>query len=527
MRTRTHIERFRHLEHGAILPFWGVSLTVLLGMVALSFDLGRIGITQTELQSFADSVALAAAGELDGQDDAIARATAAASAMITDRQTFGDGGHMLSGSSDYTLTFLSTLPAADFDTVTGLDVAIPSTAETTDPADAIYVEVEVAARTVSLSFAGAFAALTGTSTIANVVSARAVAGFTSYACDVTPLMFCAPSGWSADDHIGSMIMLRSGGSGEGAWAAGDFGFVDPSKVLTDSEGPCAGLSGGNLDRCLLGAAGPITQCFSYRGIDIEPGQKVGNYEAALNTRFDLYRATMNSAKSDPDFAPAPNVIKGIVPNGGGACIGNNVELSPNTMGQPRDTCFGDGTTANTCDDVNGGNGSRFGDGSWNRSAYYATNYAPFDGSVPADMQTWFDDHGTTAATATRYQVYLAEIARAGDILTGDASGDGADGEAIAESGRPICNTETNPSVDANRRVIIAAGIDCASYGIGGAASGVPVEEYVKIFLTEPASDDGSGNSFTIWGEVAGTAGGGAGSGGTDGAIFHDVVQLYR
>ena len=29
-------------ERGAVLPFWGVSLTVLLGLVAMSFDLGRI-----------------------------------------------------------------------------------------------------------------------------------------------------------------------------------------------------------------------------------------------------------------------------------------------------------------------------------------------------------------------------------------------------------------------------------------------------------------------------------------------------
>lgn len=525
MRIAHHIGHFRSTERGAILPFWAISLTLLLGLVALSFDLGRIGITQTELQSFADSVALAAAGELDGQDDAITRATSAASAMISDRQTFGGSDAMLSGPTDYTLRFLSTLPANDFDSLTGLEVEIPSSAETTDSEDAVYVEVTVTVHTVALSFAGAFAVMTGTSPIENVVSARAVAGFTAYACDVTPLMFCAPSGWSANSNIGDMIMLRAGGSGEGAWAPGDFGFVDPSRLLTDTEGPCSGLTGGNLDRCLLGAAGPITQCFSYRGIDIEPGQKVGSYEAAINTRFDLYRATMNSASGDADYAPAPNVIKGVVAPGGGACIGNNIDPSPNTLGLPRDECFG--PTLNTCDTVNGSLGSRFGDGSWDRTSYYTTNYAPFDGSVPAGIQTWFAGNGTTAATATRYEVYLAENSLSGDVLTGDADGNGNDGNPIAESGRPSCNTETNSAVDAMRRVVIAAAVDCAANEIGGAASGVPVQEYVKIFLTEPASDDGVGNSFTIWGEVAGTAGGGGLGGSDDGAVFHDVVQLYR
>ena len=48
--------------------FFGVSMAVLFGIVALSFDIGRLGSTQSERQSFADNVALAAAGELDGAD---------------------------------------------------------------------------------------------------------------------------------------------------------------------------------------------------------------------------------------------------------------------------------------------------------------------------------------------------------------------------------------------------------------------------------------------------------------------------
>lgn len=69
-----------------MLVIWGVSFAVLFGIVALSFDLGRIAVTQTELQAYADNVALAAAGELDGKDDAIDRATAAAANLIADRQ---------------------------------------------------------------------------------------------------------------------------------------------------------------------------------------------------------------------------------------------------------------------------------------------------------------------------------------------------------------------------------------------------------------------------------------------------------
>jgi len=62
---------------------------------ALSFDMGRVASTQSELQSFADNVALATAGELDGNADSITRAQAAAAAMITDTQTFGTNGQAL------------------------------------------------------------------------------------------------------------------------------------------------------------------------------------------------------------------------------------------------------------------------------------------------------------------------------------------------------------------------------------------------------------------------------------------------
>lgn len=506
------ITRFARSETGGVMAFWGVCLTVFLGMVALSFDIGRVAITQTELQSFADNVALAAAGELDGGGDAITRATAAANDLITDFQTFGDGGQVLSGDTDFVLTFHTTLPADD-------TAALGE--GTNNPALAAFAHVEVNAQTVPLTFGAAFAALSGQQAMDNIVAARATAGYTSYACDVTPIGVCLPAGWKADAHIGQLIQLRAGGNGS-AWTPGAFGFLDPSKILVDAEGPCAGLNGGNLDRCLIGAAGPITQCFSHRGVDIEPGQKTGSYEAAINTRFDLYNASMNGAKNNPVYAPAPNVIKGIVPNGGGSCIGNNEALSPNTIGLPRDDCFG----AGNCNTANGGQGERYGTGIWDRDHYFSTNYAPFDGTVPPAIQGWLNANAANAAAPTRYEVYRAEIEVAGDILVGDAAGDGHDGNSIAESGRPICNTTTNPAVDYSRRVVVVAGINCgAPNSISGAASNVPVQEYFKVFLTEPASNTGSGNTFDMWGEVIGTAGGeGAGN---DAGLFRNFVQLYR
>ncbi|MBV1867313.1 MAG: Tad domain-containing protein [Marinosulfonomonas sp.] len=489
MKRTSNIHRFGQEDAGALLVLWAVSIAVILGIVALSFDFGRLASTQSELQSYADHVALAAAGELDGADDAIVRATAAAANMISDTQTFGSGARNLVGETNYTLDFYDNLPANDQASIAaGL---------TTDPNDAIYARVVAVPQTVDFSFGAAFFALTGNTPSNNQVSAVAIAGFTQYACDVTPLMFCLPSPtYTADGHIGELILLRSGGGGGAAWGPGDFGFLDPAKLNVSPNGPCAGLNGVQLDACLMGAEGSITQCFVQRGVDTEPGQKVGIEDAIFNVRFDIYKSIMNGRRNDTDYPPAPNVIKGIVPNGGGHCVGGNPQPSPDTLGLPRDDCFGSAAC------------SRFGDGNWlsGRADYVTANYSGTDPHPSAN---------------SRYEYYNAEILAAGvpssttPILTG-----------LSETGRPQCSN--NQSIDPDRRVVIAAGIDCTANPIVGQTNNVPVNEFFRLFLTEPVGNDGtSPPTLDLWVEVVGTAGGaGGGSGGT-GGIFRDVVQLYR
>lgn len=480
-------------EDGAIIVFWALALCAILGIVALSFDFGQKASTQSELQSFADQVALAAAGELDGKADAITRATNAAASLIVDSQTFASGSHTLSGSGDYALTFYKSLPASD---TASLDPGL-----TTDPAKARYVRASVTPRTVPFSFTAAFDALRGATTANPAIGASAVAGFTQYACDITPLMFCIPSpGFKAKDNIGKMILLRSGGQGA-AWGPGDFGFLDLSTAGLDSSGPCAGLTGAQQTRCLIGSQGALTQCFSQRGVDTEPGQKVGIENSGYNVRFDIFAGGMSSKKNDANYPAAPNVIKGIVPNGKGAsCIGNNPNPSPDTVALPRDNCF----YTNTC-----GSGGRFGNGDWSNATTGRPNYVTKNYGAGVS-----DPH---ASATTRYEYYKAEIASAG----GGASTTAILPAGRAETGRPQCTNKQ--SADPDRRVVIAAGVDCTANPIAGRATGVPVNEFVRLFLTEPVANE-PGDSFSIYVEVVGSAE--TGSSGT-GGIFHDVVQLYR
>ncbi|WP_114284101.1 TadE/TadG family type IV pilus assembly protein [Candidatus Halocynthiibacter alkanivorans] len=492
MKHTGRIQGFLAAEQGTILAVWAVAFVAIFGIVALSFDLGRVSIVRTELQSYADNVALAAAGELDGRADAITRATAAAANLISDSETFGNGDTTLSGGGDYTLTFLEDLPASDTGAIT---------ATTVDPAKAGYAMVVVNASIIDLTFSAAFSALTGNPGLDNTANAYAVAGMTQYACDVTPLMFCLPTPtpgnptFKANAHIGEMIRMRSGGAGA-AWGPGDFGFLDPGKILVDDEGPCAGKNGVQLDACLIGAIGSITQCFAQNGVDTEPGQKVGIEDAIFNVRFDIYKAIMNGKKNNPIYAPAPNVIKGIVPSGGGSCIGNNEAVSPDTLGLPRDSCF----AAGTC--------SRYGDGNWaaGRVAYVAMNYAGVDPFPAAN---------------TRWQYYLAEIGAANLIGPNEPILSG-----LAETGRAQCSS--NQSNNPERRIVIAAAIDCNANPINGAEVGVPVEEFFKLFLTEPVGQDGATPpNVDIWAEIVGSAGGSGAGAGAIASRFRDVVQLYR
>ena len=513
MRALRPSRQFADDDRGAILVLFAVFLGLFLGFVALSFDLGRLGVTNSDLQSYADTVALAAAAELDGGTDSIVRATNAA-ALVSDTQSFGDGDRTLSGAADYTLTFLASLPADD---------SQPATDVTTDPQDAVLVQVDVTPVTVTQGFAGAFRALFGFAHINPQTGASAVAGFTQLACDVTPLMFCVPSSsWSADDpgNVGTMINLRSGGQGA-AWGPGDFGFIEPNSALIDPAGPCAGLNGAQLYRCLIGATDGITGCVSQRGIDMEPGQREGLATPAFNTRFDIYTGAMQSARTNASYAPAPNVLKGLVRDGSNfnvnqQCIQNNADASPHTIALPRDTCI----AAGTC---------RIGDGSFSFTNYVTANHGGVDPTL---------SHGpyTGVKPGSRYEMYLAEIEMAYGASPFTVGGSASTANIVStthtdgdtwESGLPVCSSQGPAS--AARRLIIAAGVDCATNPINGADTGVPVHEFVLMFLTEPAGNYGSTTPPTvdIFAEIVGRVDGdGAGSGGT-GGVFRDLVELYR
>jgi Flp pilus assembly protein TadG len=478
---RTTRAPFARDERGAVLVLWALFLAVAFGFLALAFDLGRIATTQTQLQSFADQVALAAAGELDGRTDSITRATTAANQLIDGQQTYANGSQALGGSGDYTLTFLSTLPASD---------TVAATSVTADGRLARYVRVNVNLRTVLTPFAHVNAVLNGGSQISAGITASATAGFTSFACDITPLFFCVPNnGWRADANKGRQIEAVSGSSGGGAWTPGNFGFLE---LQEDPNGPCAGLGAGPRYRCLAAAERGITTCIqTTKPFVTRPGQASGLTEA-FNARFDIYQGPVSSFRTDNRYRPAPNVMSDQW--GAGA---------PNL---PSDTCI----AAGTC---------RFGTGDWNRNAYLTTYHAnqwPIASDPNAASRP-------PRASATRYDVYRAEVdaARArNDAGMPTASGFGTMGRPGNHTGAQTA--QARAALNPDRRIITAAAVDCGNQSMNG-RSNVTALEYVKLFMTEPVRNAGSDSRIRA--EIVGTAGG-AGSGAVNG-VYQDFVQLYR
>jgi uncharacterized membrane protein len=69
MRVRRH-----NRERGFVLIAMSVAMVVMLAVIGLAFDFGRIYIAHNEAQVFTDAAAMAAASKLDGTDAGLKRA---------------------------------------------------------------------------------------------------------------------------------------------------------------------------------------------------------------------------------------------------------------------------------------------------------------------------------------------------------------------------------------------------------------------------------------------------------------------
>ena len=478
----------------AVAPTVALSLFALVGAAGLAFDYARMATLDTELQNAADQAALAAASQLDGESQACARAVAAARELLVNQTVLANDGQSVKVDVPNSAVCLPDAvtegdpeiqddPAASIRFFQDKAATLPAT--TNDNAN--FVEVIVETRRANFALTPVVGAFTS-----GDLRAKARAGLGTALCKVPPLMVCPPDGVEIDWDTWRGRGIRAVSNSGSNWAPGAFGYIGPQDA--------------NSTQIALAFQNPIFQCQEVEGEEEVSSGAPTPAIVAINTRFDIYDISSGSGATlapctGTACPPALNVTKDLIRNpgatGGNACkIHSNgwhlvsteanrffprpadaadTAMTPidangviDAMGLPRDNLH-------YCSYYAGGacptDLTRFGDGAWARGDYFNKYHST---RIPAN-----------AATMTRYETYLWEIANS-YIPSGVASG------SDRQEGTAVCNA-TVPDPTRDRRVVqVAVGGNCSE--LHGASTPVEIDKWVEMFLVEPGvPSPGRGN----------------------------------
>lgn len=227
-----------HTQRGQLLPLLAIGIFALIGMVALSIDVGYWRYQQRVQQSATDSAAIAAAIESDYSTSG----TAIMTAGQNDAATNGFRGNLVS-APDPQVTVLINYPPASPD---------PYYTAGPDPTTKKYVAVEaVITKTQPVFFAGIFGGGATTVSTRAVAVAQGLDGRCIYALNTIPPGTKPPGGSSTGITLngnGGISAPNCGvitdsvfvQSGTGVVDAQSIGFYDPTgtKIAKCSSSPC-------------------------------------------------------------------------------------------------------------------------------------------------------------------------------------------------------------------------------------------------------------------------------------------------
>jgi len=469
-----HLKKFVKETSGAV-AMWGViAAPLLVGGAAVSVDASRLYNMDNDLQSASDALARAGAAELDQRSDSLQRATRAIQNLVSNDQKFAKTGNGEVGID--TIRYLKSLPPNDYDVITNSHV-------TYNPAEAKYVEVKVKPESVSTLFPTSLVhKLTDTT-----LTAKSVAGFEQSVCGVAPVFICNPfedmdttiyEAMETPAFRSRQVKFKTPGN---QYGPGNFGWLNPFK----------GNNGTSKIRDAVAIDIPPVCMSKSAGVRLRPGN-ISSMRHGLNTRFDIYKGPFKNKKNDPRYAPAANVVKGY-------SEGNKVcKESPDTdaMGLPRDQCFENGT----CSDASG----RLGDGQWDFVEYMKVNHNYMRQITIKGVTYRMNYYHHTVSPSTppsRYDLYRWEIDT--NCVPGKLTYGGY--ASTPEEGIPQCHSYGPSTTVEDRRIIHAAVLNCGAIeasgeSMAGRTDPLPVETFVKVFLTEPM---GKGQKNILWGEIVG------------------------
>jgi Flp pilus assembly protein TadG len=488
---------------GAVAPTVALSMTALLVAGGIAFDYAHMASLDTELQQAADQAALAAATQLDGLTDSRARATAAAKQIVANVTHFANDGDA-SGQSLAVATIAYCSVYDDSNASAGTPSAPAGCTLATGDADARVVVVTMATRRANFALTPILAAASS-----GDMTAQAAASVESSICKVPPVMICNPDEQPTNTNElldftpprGAGITLVTGS----ATAPGNFGWLESglgngTPALAGElgynvpQGPCQAISGvttkTGMDTSVLNAFNTRFDVYA-NGNTTCPNQGGGTCSPALNTRKDLICPLQNagstSCKNNSNWSP--------VVYSPPFASGKAQPLDPATypagypaiMGYPHDLCHSGLKSQYTCGLV--------GDANWDRDAYFKVNYG-------WDHSTWLAQTGlsldaTASNYASRYNVYQWELAHP----------NGTDNLHGINFKQPVPTNTAAFAIPAtgvagvgggasqpDRRTIAVAVLNCYALNAHGKTTNVPVPSWLKVFLTEPAMQRGTGGS---------------------------------
>lgn len=420
-------------REGAVAVIIGVTFTIIMAMSALAMDAGRVIVLKNQMQNAADAAVLSGATQLNGQDNAIARATTVATSTVSNSSGF-IGGAQLTVASVLVLSSLS-----------------PDTAALNE-AEARFIRVTLTPQTLTL-FMQPLVELIGSTSLAATfdVQATAAATISPIVCNAAPFMACDPAeGMTpADslldwDNAGRQILLKT--SGGGAMAPGNFGMLCPA------DGNCGAAS---VSDAL--AEITVTGCYG-QTVTTSPGVAMNQVRNGINGRFD-------QGNQNP-HDPARNVIHYLRDS---ALVPDNTS---NYMGD------GDWDRATYWADKHNGAG------------------LPGDLIDASRYQAYLYELGETYAANGRKTLYPlpASLPPGFAILNGVTDVPVApppNDTDPAFDGVP----ESIPEDDPKRRVVKAAVLNCVAQNVQGSGSYTTYGRFVELFITEMATAPPSGRIY--------------------------------
>ncbi len=448
---RNALRRFARNERGSVIVLFAMSLVAMVGMVALSSDLGRQMRMDSELQEMADAAALAAAKELDTKAGSFQRAIDEV-AKLNNNSIFAENGVQVAQlifAAEY-----DELVTSPIETIT-LPGGIP-TALAADQARASWVQAVTTQGSATTFFAGVVG---GPQQMR--ARGRATAGIGFVACAIQPMFICNPDeSTNFAPARGELFLFKAKepatGGGGNYFYPGDFGLLDP---------PGLNSSGANLIKENLASESPPL-CY-INSLSVRTGQAAGPVDDGINVRFDMFGG------SSPNHPPAPNVIKGKLPKNNNSCPNNYDPGVP----VPKDSCFYSGTCAAY-------GPMRKGTADWGTTpeatAYWNEHH---DGRLPTDFVNASGKHYGQPGY-TRFDLYLNELGITDVTQTPNPPPLPTGATPSAEDPAPTCKPAGSPS----RRIIYTAVINCAEYGVtGNSQPPMSSVSMAKWFVTHPAS----------------------------------------